>query len=343
VLSPADAASRFPELHDVPMTAAAVWYDYTTVEADRLTFAWAEAAASHGAVLAHYVEAPALITDGGRYGGASVRDQCSGNQADIRARTVVNATGGALDRLLGDQASTRSPMIGAMNLVMHQPAPSAAIGRQGSLGRNLFMVPWRGRAVFGTWESARFDLARPDVPSAEDVEAFSRELSAAFGGAFNPAAIALVHFGIVPAVRLADGRMVPKGGDHICDHTRQGRPELVSVACTKYTTARGIADKVVTRLMEVLGRSPVLSRTKATPLPVPPPDTAARLARANEEMVVTLEDAVVRRTTIGALGRPDEHALAEAARIVGTQLGWDDSRREREVEAVRRFYDGRAT
>ena len=39
------------------VSSAAVWYDYETVGSERLTLAFAEAAAKHGAVLANYVEA----------------------------------------------------------------------------------------------------------------------------------------------------------------------------------------------------------------------------------------------------------------------------------------------
>ena len=39
------------------VASAAVWYDYQTIDGDRLTFSFAKAAAAHGAVLANYVEA----------------------------------------------------------------------------------------------------------------------------------------------------------------------------------------------------------------------------------------------------------------------------------------------
>src|SRR6478672_1458969 len=48
VLSPAEAERRFPPLAGRPMTGAAVWYDYVTTEAERLTLAWALSAAEHG-------------------------------------------------------------------------------------------------------------------------------------------------------------------------------------------------------------------------------------------------------------------------------------------------------
>src|SRR4029077_4821794 len=69
-----DALRRFPGLHRRGVTGAAVWYDYVTIEADRLTFSFAIAASQHGAVLANHVEAIALQTDGRQTIGVRARD-----------------------------------------------------------------------------------------------------------------------------------------------------------------------------------------------------------------------------------------------------------------------------
>ena len=71
VVSRQHAIERFPGLRRRGLTGAAVWHDYVTTEADRLTFSWALAAAAHGAVLANHVEAPQR----GRRGTAGRRRQ----------------------------------------------------------------------------------------------------------------------------------------------------------------------------------------------------------------------------------------------------------------------------
>src|SRR5262249_35454972 len=54
VISKDEAISQFPGLRRQGLTGAAVWYDYVTTEADRLTFSYALAAAEHGATLANH-------------------------------------------------------------------------------------------------------------------------------------------------------------------------------------------------------------------------------------------------------------------------------------------------
>ena len=68
------------------VASAAVWHDYQTIDGDRLTLAFAHAAASNGAVLANYVEATGPLATGERVGGVRARDNLTAQTFDIRAR-----------------------------------------------------------------------------------------------------------------------------------------------------------------------------------------------------------------------------------------------------------------
>src|SRR5690349_2803485 len=129
VVSRGTAIQRFPGLRRQRLTGAAVWYDYETTEADRLTVSWALAAAEHGATLANHVEATAPISDRQRVTGVRARDRESGREIDIAARMTVNATGAAVDRLLAPlKLSARVPLLKAMNLVTRREAGEEALG-----------------------------------------------------------------------------------------------------------------------------------------------------------------------------------------------------------------------
>src|SRR5207247_1105815 len=58
-----------------------------------------------------------------------------------------------------------------------------------------------------------------------------------------------------------------------------------------------------------------------------------------KEMALTLCDAVIRRTPLGALGYPGDAAVERAAQIVGDELGWSEEQRGTEIAAVKRFYE----
>ena len=396
VLGRAEALALCPDLSREGWRAAAVWHDYTTIEPDRLTFAWAIAADVHGATLANYVEARSLMVDKGRVHGVEALDRQRTRVLEIAARMTVNATGGQIDCLLANHGmSTAMPVLKAMNLVTRRPATDPAIGGRSTTGRHVFRVPWMGRAVFGTWESPRAVPASDPEPARSEVSAFIEELGSAFPAlGLTDADVTLVHRGLVPAAAAGAGRVTLEKHEQVCDHLeRHGVAGLISVAGTKYTTARAVAARVVDRVMTRLNLPPVPSRTDVTPLPGAgrtdspgsgsshdpevglPGETRAHLAAAyghrrqhilelgvqepawrrrlapdspviaaelvhavRHEMAVHLTDAVVRRTPLGAVGFPGEAAIADAAAVVGRELGWSEEQRRSEVAALRRFY-----
>jgi glycerol-3-phosphate dehydrogenase len=397
VLSHGAAVERFPALRRQAFAGAAVWHDYVLLEADRLTFSFVIAATELGVALANHVEGTALVVDRRRVTGVRAIDNEGGREIEIAARLVVNATGSAVDRLLAPLGvKTTTPMLKAMNLVTRRPAAAEAFGGRAPSGRNLFMIPWRGRALFGTWESPRAcDPANARVLDA-DVVSFIGEINAAFPGVeLTRADVTLVHRGVVPARLRGEQGVVLEGDEQIRDHASEGIDGLLSVAGTKYTTARAVAERIVDTLLRKLAHAPVPCRTATTPLPggdiadigrttadaqiddelglpngtIPHLvgaygsryprvlelaagrfDWQTRLAEslpvigaelvwaARNEMSVTLADAVLRRTPLGALGFPGDAAVNRAADLVGEELSWPDERKNGEIAALQRFY-----
>ena len=130
----------------------------------------------------------------------------------------------------------------------------------------------------------------------------------------------------------------------VINHGGQGARHLLSVEGVKYTTARLVAQGVVDRVFENLGRPSPPCRTTEIPLEpmgVEGPPTLdgasveAEVRRAvQEEMAVKLSDIVFRRSTLGAAGRLDRTRVTEVAQLAGMELGWDTMRQQAEVEDV---------
>ncbi len=396
VVSRSTAIQEFPGLRRQGLTGAAVWYDYETTESDRLTLAWALAAAEHGAALANHVEAIAPLLDGRRVGGVRAVDRPTGRTLEIGARMTVNATGAALQALLAPLGlDARLPLLKAMNLVTRRDAGEEALGGRSAAGRHFFLVPWRSRALFGTWESTA--AAKPDDLAVADseLEGFIAELNLVFPSLdLTRQDVTLVHRGVVPAV-VHHGRVALEGREQLRDHTSEGVEGLISIAGTKFTTARASADRIVTLVLEKLRRPPVACRSASVPLPggglrdvalaiadarrehdeglphdtIPHllaaygtryrdvvdlaaehPDWRARVGdespviaaelvwAVRHEMAVTLADAVVRRTPLGALGYPGDAAAERAAAIVGAELGWSGDQRLQALADLKGFF-----
>jgi glycerol-3-phosphate dehydrogenase len=399
VLPRAEAIERFPGLRRRGLTGAAVWHDYTTPEADRLTFSWALAAAGHGAVLANYVEAVAPLLSDRRALGVRAIDRRSGRELEVSAKVTVNATAAAFDRPLARPGDSRPiTLLRAMNLVTCRDAGDEALGGRSASGRHLFLVPCRHKAIFGTWESARTCMADDGGPGESEVASFIAELNEAFPSLdLRMTDITLVHCGAVPAAVGRDGRVSLETRERIRDHAVGSEPieGLLSVAGTKYTTARAVAERVTDGVLAKLHRQEAPCRTALTALPGGdlrdvlltiadarrehdaglPSDTIPHLVAAygsrydrvldlagersewrarvaddspvigaqlawavRHEMAITLADAVIRRTPIGAMGYPGDPAAERAAGIVGSELDWSPERKRTEIEMLRRFY-----
>jgi glycerol-3-phosphate dehydrogenase len=306
------------------------WEDVQVQRPERLLLSFVEAATRHGAVATNYVEVEALRREGGKVTGADLRDVESGRALTVRAGAVLAAVGSRLDTLL--EASglppTRRPWLLAVNVVL-APAPPAELAVAGeSSGRNLFLVPWRGRTMLGT------DYA----PVTADVEGRVAALLSDGAAAFPAVSlrredVTLVHRGFVPG---AHGGAL--GGDEIREHA----PGLLSAVAGKYTTARALAERAVDRVERALGRPHVAGRTSEVPLPVASDEGLAledRVRRAvREEMARRLEDVVRRRTDLGTAGRPPEDVLDAVARVMAAERGGDAAAAAAERQALVRGY-----
>jgi glycerol-3-phosphate dehydrogenase len=258
----------FPGIREQDLTGGAQWYDYQIVQNDRLTFAFAGGADRAGAVLANYVEATAAIIEAGRVVGMTARDVETGGRVSIRAALTINAAGSRATEVMGLLGVRREvPLMGTMNLVTTRPAREMALAAPTAAGRMLTLVPWRGRAIVGT--SHGHGLATPGArATAAEVDRFIGEANEAFPAlALTRDTVALVHWGLVPAVTAAGRAPDLLSAPLLLDHARDGAPGAMTVVGVKYTTARGVAERAVTLAARLLARPVRRSATATTVLP----------------------------------------------------------------------------
>ena len=272
--------ARDPISDPAQVTGGIAWQDGQMIHGERVTLAFVKAAAARGAVVATYVRVDGALVDGGRVVGVRATDVSPAETGaprehafDITARVVVNATGPQADAVLGRLTGGGLPRLVpglslGLNLVTRSLGLEAAVGGT-ARGRLFFAAPWRGVTIAGTGhEPYSGDIETPAVPAA-DVDGFLRDFHAAFPRAgLTRADIRLVHRGLLPiAAPAAPGREVHLLKTSVIrDHAEDGRPGLLSVVGTRYTTARHSAALAVDRVFAALGRPPAACETATTPL-----------------------------------------------------------------------------
>jgi glycerol-3-phosphate dehydrogenase len=160
------------------------------------------------------------------------------------------------------------PLIKVMSLLTSKPAGDIALAAPSPQGRMLTLVPWRGLALVGTSQSSTFVQPDDTGVSSAEVDTLIKDANAAFPALrITPDDVRLVHRGLVPAVKGAKGvpdlRMVPD----IRDHAGDGAEGAFTVLSAKYSSARGVAERVTTMVARRLGTRVRPSRTATTVLP----------------------------------------------------------------------------
>jgi glycerol-3-phosphate dehydrogenase len=285
LVSRREALERFPFLDGPGFSGGAVFHDGQMHSPARLALAFLQSAAARGARVANYVAATRLLRSGDRVVGAAARDELGGDELEIRARVVLNATGGWAPRWLREALGLRLDPEPAFSrdacfVVRRQVDPEYGIAVSGRTSdpdallsraaRHLFLVPWRDCTLVGVWHVVyEGDPARARVEEAE-LEAFLDEVNAGCPALeLRREDVALTQCGLVlfgdnqPGVRnLSYGKR-----SRFIDHAQADRlPGLMTLIGVRYTTARADAERVVNRVFRELGRSGPRSRSATTPL-----------------------------------------------------------------------------
>jgi len=251
-----EVAERLPALAGRNPTSGYLFYDCQTDDS-RLVLTVLGEAERFGAVCANRLEAVRLLEGGGRASGVRVRDAESGEELDVRATSVVNATGVWADRIrpeeLHDEAEVPriAPSRGTHITVAHARLPlvDGAIVPAGE-GRSIFALPWLGATLIGTTDNDYTeggDLTHVK-PADEDIAYLLDATNAFFATDFGPGDLSGAFAGVRPLISTGD----PKKSVDISRKAElyETSSGMVTITGGKLTTWRRMAKLTVDRLVE---------------------------------------------------------------------------------------------
>ncbi|WP_404791032.1 glycerol-3-phosphate dehydrogenase/oxidase [Altericista sp. CCNU0014] len=249
-LSPEETLRRLPTLNPSHLLGGVMYHDGQFDDA-RLAVNLAQTATELGAAVANYVGCIGLVKQDGQIVGLRARDAETGDEFDIPATTVINATGVFVDAVRQmddpDEPAIVSPSQG-VHLVLPReflPGDDALLVPQTDDGRVLFAVPWHGRVVLGTTDTpvARVTLEPRALP--EETEFILKHAAQYLTRAPTPSDVLSVYAGLRPLVR--SGKMQQTASlsrDHQISVSASG---LITITGGKWTTYRKMAEDVVDR------------------------------------------------------------------------------------------------
>lgn len=224
----------------------------------RLAITIARTAHRHGAVLANYCSVLGVRRDAGKITGVDALDVETGRSYTVRAPCVINATGVWVDQLLhGAQPGAHRPLVTpsqGVHLSFDRsllPGTSALFWPRTSDGRVLFAIPWLGKTIVGTTDTARADVPQEPEPLAGEVDYLLRECADFMAVPPKRSDIRSAWVGLRPLVKhqVASDSQETKSISR--EHMVLVRPEgLVSVTGGKWTTYRSMAQDVLDQCLD---------------------------------------------------------------------------------------------
>ncbi|MFD9224748.1 glycerol-3-phosphate dehydrogenase/oxidase [Streptomyces sp. NPDC060064] len=277
-LSTVETRHMVPALRPTGLRGGLLSWDGQLTDDARLVTAIARTAAAHGARILTRTRALSLTGSGAR-----VRDELTGEELEIRARTVINATGVWAGSLVDDvrlrpsrgtHVVLRSEEIGSLTAGMHIPIP-------GEPNRFVLVLPQGDGRVYVGLTDEPIDGTIPDVPEVPetDIGFLLDVLGSALDISITRDSVVGAFAGLRPLLDTTTsdtGRTADISRKHAVVTSTQG---VVTVVGGKLTTYRRMAQDAVDAAVTGSGLSADRCRTTSIPLVgAAPPGTLATLA-----------------------------------------------------------------
>jgi glycerol-3-phosphate dehydrogenase len=266
-LSRTGARRLFPSLREELISGAIRYYDGQVDDARYVT-TMARTAASLGAAVVPSARVVELLRDAREVTGAVVRDQETGLERRVAARTVVAATGVWSNEISAMVGATRPGLRVRASKGVHLVVPRSAItGDAGLILRTstsvLFVLPWGGHWIIGTTDTDwTLDRAHP-AASSRDIAYLLEQVNHWLDRPLSATDIEGVYAGLRPLLSGEDEETSKLSREHAVVEPMLG---LMLVAGGKYTTYRVMAADVIDRAARRLGAGIPRSRTDELPL-----------------------------------------------------------------------------
>jgi glycerol-3-phosphate dehydrogenase len=329
MLSAADARRLDPALERDDVRGAATYYDARVDLPERLALENALDAERRGSAIFNYAEALSIVSVGPEIH-VRVRDSLVGEEADIRGRLAINATGAWVNHGIRKTKGVH---------VVVPPVTRQALVIFSAVDRRLmFAIPRAGQTWLGTTDTDYAGDPADARATREDVE----YVLASFAHVFPRLGIHDVVFTTAGVRALVVRRGSPSSVSRMHKIVEDApRPGVISVLGGKITGYRAIAEQVTDVICRRLGNH-ARCLTARVPLPEPPRpgDLAAHADfAAAHEHAVHVSDFMRRRTAVGASADQGWGLAPQIAAAMSARLGWSPEQTNTEIEAYRREID----
>lgn len=259
--------AALPGLHSHGLCGGIRYWDGQFDDA-RLALTLMRTATDHGAQCLNYFPVTQFIKIDKRVAGVRAKDAETGEDFEIRARVVINATGVHVDTVRQLDEPKTPPLLTpsqGIHLVFDAdflPGNNALLIPKTDDGRVMFAIPWQGKVLIGTTDTPRpnLPLDSPPQPLDEEIDFLLRTAAKVLTRPPKGENIRSAFAGLRPLLHAehANGNTSALSREHAILVAGSG---LITVTGGKWTTYRLMAEEVVNRAAAVAGLRPELCQT----------------------------------------------------------------------------------
>ncbi len=337
-----ETRAMLPALETENLAGAVRYFDALTNDA-RLVIDTLRSAETNGATVLNYTRFHQARRNGSEWF-CQLEDRTTSTAHQVRARTIVNATGPWADKV--QHSAVKLRLSKGIHIVIDRarlPVPSAVVITEGK--RILFVLPWGERVIIGTTDTDYRGAPENVTADPPDIEYVLRTVNEFFPSiALREADIISTWAGVRPLIANPDGSPSDISRAH---QIRCPESAWWDIAGGKLTTYRLMAEQAVDQIVKHLGVAAAPCRTasetllrpdQTTPysgiLPAPWSREAVEHYVRNE-WTLRLEDLLLRRSGWHYYNRASATSLEEVTRWMADAAGWSPEKRRAEMDAWR--------
>ncbi|EKV32289.1 Aerobic glycerol-3-phosphate dehydrogenase [Caenispirillum salinarum AK4] len=248
VLSREKTLELLPNVEPKGLKNGVIYHDGQFDDA-RLAVSLAQTIADKGGHVLNYCKVTGFKKRGGFITGVSAHDEETGEDYELDARVVINATGIFSDDTRQMDDPSEEPLMApsqGVHLVLDKsflPGESAIMVPKTADGRVLFAVPWHGRTVVGTTDTAIEKSTLEPKPQKEEIDFLLEHAAIYLDRDPTREDVLSMYCGIRPLVRSpGDKGTAALARDHVLMISDSN---LVSITGGKWTTYRKMAEDTI--------------------------------------------------------------------------------------------------
>lgn len=268
MLSRSETLARLPTILQTGLKGGILYQDGQFDDA-RYAIALMRTLFDLGGVALNHTGVVRLLQQDGKTNGVIARDAESGQEWEIRAKAVVNATGVFAEEILAMDGSRGERLLSisqGTHFVLprdYLPGGTALMVPKTSDGRVLFAIPWHERLVVGTTDEPMPGSAIEPRSTGQERDFLTEHIRKYLGRTVGSGDVLSVWSGLRPLAANGNSSTSKLSRDHKVIVSGTG---LITITGGKWTTYRRMGEDAVDHAAETGGLKAAPSRTLNLPL-----------------------------------------------------------------------------